>query len=222
VVSAESAAVERRVTGLLNRLSEANLAGIVSDVKTLFSAGRRLVSDTVISQILGAASTGPRATEQFAAVAAAFIALLAASVDAPDLAARWLEGLAFRLDDARSSGDSIAQHNLVVLLAFAYVVGLVGSPLLFSFLSSLLDSFQEADVAAMADLLGCCGLKLRGDDPTSMKDFVLAVNTRTAAVGPDGLSKRAKIMLELVVDIKNNRSRAVAASAKAEKAGTIR
>jgi nucleolar MIF4G domain-containing protein 1 len=45
-----------------------------------------------------------------------------------------------------------------------------------------------------------------------LQDFVLAVHHRAAAAGPGGLTKRAEIMLELVVDIKNNRARDVKAS----------
>jgi nucleolar MIF4G domain-containing protein 1 len=57
-----------------------------------------------------------------------------------------------------------------------------------------------------------------------LQDFVLAVHNRAAAAGPGGLTKRAEIMLELVVDIKNNRARDVkagrtAAAAAAAAAG---
>ena len=39
-----------------------------------------------------------------------------------------------------------------------------------------------------------------------MKDFVLAVHARAGEVGgAGGLTKRAQMLLELVVDVKNNR-----------------
>jgi nucleolar MIF4G domain-containing protein 1 len=60
-----------------------------------------------------------------------------------------------------------------------------------------------------------------------LQDFVLAVHTRAASAGATGgMSKRAEIMLELVMDIKNNRLRegkaskaAAAAAAAAGKKG---
>lgn len=64
--------------------------------------------------------------------------------------------------------------------------------------------------------------------PTSLlQDFVLAVHNRAATAGASGgMSKRAEIMLELVMDIKNNRMRegkaskaAAAAAAAAGKKG---
>jgi hypothetical protein len=53
-----------------------------------------------------------------------------------------------------------------------------------------------------------------------LQDFVLAVHNRAAAAGPGGLTKRAEIMLELVVDIKNNRARDVKAGRTAAAAAS--
>ena len=57
-------------------------------------------------------------------------------------------------------------------------------------------------------LLHACGLQLRGGDPVAMKEFVVAVHARAAeeaAGGTGRLTKRAAVLLELVVDVKNNR-----------------
>lgn len=87
----------------------------------------------------------------------------------------------------------------------------------FSVLGELTRRFTESDVAMMLTLLNAVGLQVRSADPIAMKDFVLAVHNRAAAAGPGSLTKRAEIMLELVVDIKNNKSREVKA-AKAQAA----
>lgn len=43
-------------------------------------------------------------------------------------------------------------------------------------------------------------------DPVAMKDFVVAVHARAGVAGGAGqLTKRAQMLLELVVDVKNNR-----------------
>ena len=86
----------------------------------------------------------------------------------------------------------------------------------------------------LSTLLHAVGLKLRADDPSAMKAFVVAAHEAAArarargggggaaaagaaaAAGGDGggggggggsggLTKRAELMLELVMDIKNNR-----------------
>ena len=49
-------------------------------------------------------------------------------------------------------------------------------------------------------------LACRAADPVAMKELVVAVHARAAAAaGAGGLSKRAQLLLELVVDVKNNR-----------------
>lgn len=46
----------------------------------------------------------------------------------------------------------------------------------------------------------------RAADPVAMKEFVVAVHARAGEAGGTGrLTKRAQILLELVVDVKNNR-----------------
>ncbi|EFJ47843.1 hypothetical protein VOLCADRAFT_91452 [Volvox carteri f. nagariensis] len=207
--------VERRVTGLINRLAEANLQAISRDVAELYrTQGRRLVSEAVAAQILGAAESGPRASEQFAAVAAAFVAAIAAQTEAQDLAAGFLAALAERLEGARGSGDSLAQANLVTLLAYCYSAGLVAPGLCYSLLAVLKERFQEADVAAMVTLLNAVGLQLRNADPGLMKEFVLGVHERAAQLGREGnLSRRAQLMLDLIIDIKNNKTSAAGGAA---------
>jgi len=52
--------------------------------------------------LLSAVAEGPRATEQFAAVVAVFVAALAASARAQDISARFLEQLVARLEQVRT------------------------------------------------------------------------------------------------------------------------
>ena len=53
-----------------------------------------------------AASEGPRATEQFAAIAAAFVSCLAAGLQAQELGATFLAELADRQDEAYRKKDT--------------------------------------------------------------------------------------------------------------------
>jgi nucleolar MIF4G domain-containing protein 1 len=77
----------------------------------------------------------------------------------------------------------------------------------------------ELDVSTVLTILQCCGMKLRGDDPSAMKDFVLSiqnsVNQLKLKAHPAGQdngqaemhSKRMEFMLETICDIKNNKKR---------------
>jgi len=86
------------------RLAEANLQPISRDILLLYeSEGRRAVADAVSAGLLAAAAEGPRATEQFAAVAAVCVSALAAAARAQDISARFLELLVARLEQVGST-----------------------------------------------------------------------------------------------------------------------
>ena len=67
----------------------------------------------------------------------------------------------------------------------------------------------------MLTLLRIAGPRLRSEDPIGMKEFILALQASVAELqkergdGEDGgqLSKRARLMLEMVIDLKNNKKR---------------
>jgi len=85
--------------GCCRRSAEANLQPICRDILSVYGAeGRRAVADAVSAGLLAAVAEGPRATEQFAAVAAVFVTALAATARAQDVSARFLEMLAARLE----------------------------------------------------------------------------------------------------------------------------
>ena len=87
------------------RLAEANLQPISRDILLLYeSEGRRAVADAVSAGLLAAVAEGPRATEQFAAVAAVFVSALAAAARAQDISARFLEMLVARLEQVCGDG----------------------------------------------------------------------------------------------------------------------
>lgn len=70
--------------------------------------------------LLAAVAEGPRATEQFAAVVAVFVAALTASARAQDISARFLEQLVGRLQQVRCVAAlcCTALHLFEVLLEF--------------------------------------------------------------------------------------------------------
>ncbi|KAK9827685.1 hypothetical protein WJX81_008109 [Elliptochloris bilobata] len=205
----EGERLARRVTGLLNRLAEVNVAAVAGELTALYeSAGRGAVSAAVASELLQAVAEGPRATERFAAVAAALVAGLAALTQDAGVGARFTAQLAKRLEAAVAEGDSLAAGNLAAVAAQLYLAGLLPAATLYSLLAHLRARFAEQDVALIWGLLNAAGFQLRRDDPAAMKEFVVAVHARAAeAAEADAMSSRAQVLLSLVLDIKNNRRR---------------
>jgi nucleolar MIF4G domain-containing protein 1 len=171
--------------------------------------GRSLVSATVASELVSASAEGPRATQRFAAVAAALISGLAGLNKSQEIVASFLAKVAEALQASLKAqeADSLAIGNLVQIIAQLFLMGSLKADVVFSLLDHLCENFLEANIAAIAQLLQAAGLVLRSSDPERMKGFIISVHARAAEVGVKNLSARARVMMDIVVDVKNNRKR---------------
>lgn len=215
--SEECSLIRRRVRGLLNRLSETNVESITGEVSTVIqSVGRSVGCQIICEEILESCLKGPRGNEQYAAVFAAFIAGLACLVGI-GFSAKLIASLAKSFEDEYLKEDGLSSRNLILLLCYLCIFGVCSSDLLYDFLSVLSKRLKELDVSTILTILQCCGMKLRSDDPTGMKDFILNIQNRVNELKslsgsvPDGQpkinNKRMEFMLETVCDIKNNKKR---------------
>ncbi|KQK00385.1 nucleolar MIF4G domain-containing protein 1 [Brachypodium distachyon] len=213
----EVSVLRRRVRGLLNKLSESNVESITQEIAALFRSVPRNVGCQLIGdEVLASCSRGPRGNEQYAAVFAAFVAGMTCLVGM-DFSARILSSLANSFEDEYSKDDGLSLRNLTLLFSYLCIFDVIASDLVYDLLSVLSKRLTELDVSTVLTILQCCGMKLRGDDPGAMKDFVLGIQNSVSqlklcsAGREDGKadihSKRVEFMLETICDIKNNKKR---------------
>uniref|UniRef100_A0A0D3G363 MI domain-containing protein n=1 Tax=Oryza barthii TaxID=65489 RepID=A0A0D3G363_9ORYZ len=224
--SEEIAQIRRRVRGLLNRLSESNVESITQEIAALFSVLSSTIFSLSILQIL-CYQISPDVffcqfqevpVARYAAVFASFVAGMASLVGI-DFSAKILASLAKSFEDEYSKEDGLSLRNLTLLLCYLCIFDVISSDLVYDLLSVLSKRLTELDVSTILTILQCCGMKLRGDDPGAMKDFVLSiqnsVNQLKLKAHPAGQdngqaemhSKRMEFMLETICDIKNNKKR---------------
>ncbi|KAF2288132.1 hypothetical protein GH714_004591 [Hevea brasiliensis] len=200
--------------GLLNRLSESNVESVTGQMATIFRSVSRNISSQIISdEVLAACSGGPRGNEQYAAVFAAFVAGMACSVGM-DFSAKLIASLAKCFEDEYLKEDNLSLRNLTLLLSYLCTFGVCSSDLIYDFLIMLSKRLTEIDVSTILTVLQCCGMKIRADDPTAMKNFIQSVQSRVnelkSSPGEDQakmIGKRMEFMLETICDIKNNKKR---------------
>ncbi|XP_021661862.2 uncharacterized protein LOC110650994 isoform X2 [Hevea brasiliensis] len=212
--SEEHTQIRRRVRGLLNRLSESNVESVTGQMATIFNSVSRNISSQIISdEVLAACSGGPRGNEQYAAVFAAFVAGMACSVGM-DFSAKLIASLAKCFEDEYLKEDNLSLRNLTLLLSYLCTFGVCSSDLIYDFLIMLSKRLTEIDVSTILTVLQCCGMKIRADDPTAMKNFIQSVQSRVnelkSSPGEDQakmIGKRMEFMLETICDIKNNKKR---------------
>lgn len=206
--------IRRRVRGLLNRLSESNVESITGEMSAIFRSIPRIVASQIISEeVLASCSSGPRGNEQYAAVFAAFVAGMACSVGV-DFSAKLMASLAKNFEDEYLKEDNLSLRNLTLLLSYLFIFGVFSSDLIYDFMTMLSKRLMEVDVSTILTVLQCCGMKIRADDPLSMKNFILGVQSRvnelkaSAGEGQKKINnKRMEFMLETICDIKNNKKR---------------
>ncbi|TYI57290.1 hypothetical protein E1A91_D11G270300v1 [Gossypium mustelinum] len=212
--SEEQTRMRRRVRGLLNRLSESNVESITGEMATIFRSVSRSVSSQIISEeVLASCYNGPRGNEQHAAVFAAFIAGMASLVGV-DFSAKLMALLAKIFEEEYLKEDNLSLRNLTLLLSYLCIFGVCSCDLIYDFLIMLSKRLTEIDVSTILTVLQCCGMKIRGDDPVAMKNFILCVQNRVnelKALSGGGEAKingkRMEFMLETICDIKNNKKK---------------
>ncbi|KAK4351104.1 hypothetical protein RND71_030417 [Anisodus tanguticus] len=212
--SEEYAQIRRRLRGLLNRMSEANVESITSEISTIYqTVGRTFGSQIISEEVLASCSRGPRGNEQYAAVFAAFVAGMACLVGM-DFGAKLLASLAKCFEDEYLNEDNLSVRNLTLLLSYLYTFGVCSSDLVYDFLVTLSKRLTEVDVSTILTVLQACGMKLRGDDPIGMKNFIVSVQNRVNELKTSSgegqsntIGKRMEFMLEMICDIKNNKKR---------------
>ncbi|KDP39671.1 hypothetical protein JCGZ_02691 [Jatropha curcas] len=131
-----------------------------------------------------------------------------------DFSAKLMAGLARSFEDEYLKEDNLSLRNLTLLLSYLCIFGVCSSDLIYDFLIMLSKRLEEIDVSTILTLLQCCGMKIRGDDPTAMKNFIESVQSRvneikTSIEGDQAkiIGKRMEFMLETICDIKNNKKR---------------
>ncbi|EMS52341.1 Nucleolar MIF4G domain-containing protein 1 [Triticum urartu] len=138
--------------------------------------------------------TPPVSKAKYAAVFAAFIAGMTCLVGM-DFSAKILSSLAKSFEDEYSKDDGLSVRNLMLLFSYLCIFDVIACDLVYDLLSVLSERLTELDVSTVLTILQCCGMKLRGDDPGAMKDFVLSIQNSM------------EFMLETICDIKNNKKR---------------
>ena len=208
-VDKAEAVVMRKVRGLINRMTESNLEGIVEELAVMYrNEGRSYVSTSLSSEMITSSTEGPRASERFAITAAAAIASLAALTESSEVIATFLSMLGRQLEASLAAKDTLACSNLVRVLGCLYLSKAIKPDLVFDVLHAWTDAagaFTDEHVVSIAGLLTVAGLALRKADPARMKDFVVDIHDKASRMTGEQLTARARVMLDLVVDVKNNR-----------------
>ena len=211
--------LRRQIQGLLNRLSEANLSSILSEVEKLYRGHpRQHVSTILLDLLLGLLSDPTSLQDTFIILHAGFIAAVF-KVSGSDFGAQAIERIHdefFANFDSKADSDVTGKKctNLTSLLAELYNFQVISSNMIYDLARLFLNNLSEINTELLLRIVRTAGPQLRQDDPSSLKDIVIQLQRVVAQTEEQNLSVRTKFMIETMNDLKNNRMKTgIAASA---------
>ncbi|CAI7605714.1 unnamed protein product [Penicillium glandicola] len=206
--------LKRQAQGHLNKLSEANMLSIVAEFEKLYrDYPRQHVTSTLINLLMGLICERAALQDTFLILHAGFIAALYKLLGM-DFGAEIVQTVVETLDadgDERGKFQGKETTNLVSLLSQLYNFHVIGSSLMFDYVRLYVQEITESNTELLLKVIRNSGPQLRLDDPSALKDIVLLIQPAVAKAGEDKLSVRTKFMIDLITDLKNNRSKAAAA-----------
>uniref|UniRef100_A0A3B1KA21 Nucleolar MIF4G domain-containing protein 1 n=1 Tax=Astyanax mexicanus TaxID=7994 RepID=A0A3B1KA21_ASTMX len=209
---AELQRLKRSLKGLINRLSEANMASISGQVEEMYmSCSRKDMNDTLTDLLLAACVTPTLMPDRLLMEHVLVLSVLHHTVGL-EVGAHFLETVVRRFDEMYRQGSEEGKEcdNLLSIVAHLYNFHVVHALLLFDVLKRLLGSFSARDVELVLLLLRNVGFALRKDDPLALKELITEAQRKASAEGQRFSDQtRVRFMLETMLALKNNDMRKI-------------
>ncbi|KAG7488473.1 hypothetical protein MATL_G00034590 [Megalops atlanticus] len=208
---AELERLKRNVKGLVNRLSEPNLASISSQLEELYmSHSRKDMNDTLTEVLLAACVTPALMPDRLLMEHVLLVSILHHTVGL-EVGAQFLETVVRRFEEVyKSSSEGKECDNLVAIVAHLYNFHVVHALLIFDILKKLTASFTERDIELILFVLKNVGFALRKDDAMSLKELISEAQRKANSLGEKFQDQsRVRFMLETMLALKNNDMRKI-------------
>ena len=213
-------ALQRRVQGQLNRLSETNIEPIVGIFRSCYKTYPRVqVSAVIASKILQSCAGQIRVNVPLMRAYAAVVAALHIS-EGPEVGAYFLEDMARRYEDRRLAAASddddrtakFEAANILLVLVALFQYSIVHHTLIIAIALRLVENLAPpAHLELLLQLLMHCGFALRKEEPGSLLKIVKGTHRQAELHREDwtraGHEQRVQFMLDTVGDLSSNRQR---------------
>ncbi|SPO01321.1 related to LPD1 - dihydrolipoamide dehydrogenase precursor [Cephalotrichum gorgonifer] len=217
--SEDNAGLRRQLQGLLNRLTESNIQGILKDIEKVYAANPRgQVTSVVVDAIMAQVASQATLSDTFFTLYGGFVAALYKIIGesfGSHIVTRIVEEFRQEYSNARESlagGENRAipkaTSNLLTFLSELYVFQVIGSNLIFDFMRPLLDEVSELNTELLLRIVRMAGKLLRKDDAQALKDVAAHLQSSLAAADPKQVTERTRFMVDTITDLKNNKLRA--------------
>ncbi|XP_039382438.1 nucleolar MIF4G domain-containing protein 1 isoform X2 [Mauremys reevesii] len=203
--------LKKTVKGLINRLSEPNLASISGQLEELYMTNsRKDMNETLTDILMNACVTAAVMPVRLMMEHVLLVSILHHTVGI-EVGAHFLEAVVRKFDEFyKSDAEGKECDNLFALIGHLYNFHVVHSLLIFDILKRLVSTFTEKDIELILLLLKNVGFSLRKDDALTLKDLISEAQNKANAVGKKFQDQsRIRFMLETMLALKNNDMRKI-------------
>ncbi|XP_050798192.1 nucleolar MIF4G domain-containing protein 1 isoform X1 [Gopherus flavomarginatus] len=203
--------LKKTVKGLINRLSEPNLASISGQLEELYMTNsRKDMNETLTDVLMNACVTAAVMPVRLMMEHVLLVSILHHTVGI-EVGAHFLEAVVRKFDEFyKSDTEGKECDNLFALIGHLYNFHVVHSLLIFDILKRLVSTFTEKDIELILLLLKNVGFSLRKDDALALKDLISEAQNKANAVGKKFQDQsRVRFMLETMLALKNNDMRKI-------------
>ena len=149
--------LKRQLQGLLNRLTESNLASIFREIeKKYWNNARQSVTSTLIELVFDTVASSVALSETFLMLQASFCTALYRAVGV-DFGVDLIEDLVLRLDRSLKRTSVLEQTkdilNLITFLAYLFSFNMIGSNLIFDYVRIFLQTITESNTELLLRVL---------------------------------------------------------------------
>lgn len=221
----EQLKLTRQLKGLINRMSEQNIATILDSIEDVYRNHRRHdVTSTLTTLIIDGISSHSTLLDSYVVLHAAFISSLHkligtafAAYFVQNVVSSYEQHLA-AVEEKSANSTEVPEDlgkecsNLIMLLSELYNFQVISCILIYDIIRGLLDrDLSEFRVELLLKLLRSSGHQLRQDDPMALKDIVTLAQSRVAGEA-DIMNSRTRFMTETLNNLKNNKIKKTAAT----------
>ncbi|KAK6064430.1 MIF4G domain-containing protein [Seiridium cupressi] len=204
------AQLRRRVQGLINRLTNENMLGILKDFTSLYdNFPRQSVTSCLVDLLITLVSSPEPRPDSFFTMIAGFVAAAQKALGI-HVSANLVQTLVqtFKAHHDQASGDQshAASKHLVALLAELYYMQVVGARLVFDYVRLFLVKLSELNTELLLKIIQICGPSLRREDPHALKEIINLIKPADLK----NASVRTSFMMEEMRNLQANKSKAAA------------
>ncbi|KAI3339378.1 hypothetical protein F4824DRAFT_457053 [Ustulina deusta] len=204
------AQLRRRIQGLINRLTNDNMTGILKDITDLYQTNpRQLVTSTLVDLIIALVCSPEKRPDSFFVMIAGFVAAVHKTMGVA-VSAQFLQQLVETLEkrSAAASGDQsdAGSKHLVSLIAELYNMQVISCNLVFDHVRWFLETLSELNTELLLRMIQLCGPSLRRDDPRALRDIINHIQPYTTK----DMSVRTRFMIDEMKKLQSNKAKAAA------------